>query len=466
MNPVITLVGRPNVGKSTLFNHLTRTRDALVADFPGLTRDRKYGIGQVGQRDYIIVDTGGLIDSRDSIDTTMAEQTRFALTEADAIVLLVDGREGLTAADETIAQELRTYNKPTFLAVNKVDGLDPDQACAEFYGLGFANLHPIAAAHGRGVAALAQDILETLPGVTRATENQSISTGGIRIAFIGRPNVGKSTLINRLVGTDRLLTYDRPGTTRDSVEVPFAKDGQDYVLIDTAGVRRRSRVKDVIEKFSVIKSLQAINAAHVVIMVLDARQGIADQDASLLGLVMETGRAVVLAVNKWDGLTQEHKSRVKQVLDLKLPFLDFAERHMISALHGTGLGNLMRAVHKAFGSAMIKVSTAELTRLLEIAVRTHQPPLVRGRRIKLRYAHQGGSNPMCIVIHGNQTRHIPGDYRRYLVNTFRQHLGLTGAQIRLEFKTGENPYSHLRNTLTPRQVRKRKRLRRFVKHRV
>ena len=466
MKPVIVLVGRPNVGKSTLFNCLTKSRDALVADFPGLTRDRKYGLGKVGACDYLVVDTGGLSGYREAIEGRMADQTRLALNEATNIVLIVDAREGLTVIDELIATELRCYNKPTVLAVNKSDGLDPEQACAEFHALGFDHPHPIAAAHGRGVRVMLDSILSGFSQFEPIDEELAKGNHrAIRIAFVGRPNVGKSTLVNRLVGEQRLLTFDQPGTTRDSVEVPFEKEAQSYILIDTAGVRRRSRVVEAVEKFSVIKSLQAIDSSHVVIMVLDARQGVGDQDASLLGLIVQTGRALVLAVNKWDGLSADEKARVKRELDNRLTFLDFAERQMISALHGTGVGELMHAVQRAFRSALLKVPTAELTRLLEQAVQNHPPPLVKRRRIKFRYAHQGGQNPPRIVIHGNQTQSIPGAYQRYLMNFFRKSLGLSGTPVRLEFKSGENPYAGRRNRLTPRQQRKRKRMLRHVKKR-
>lgn len=463
MQPIITLVGRPNVGKSTLFNYLTKTRNALVADYPGLTRDRQYGAGRIEGRDFIVIDTGGFSDERVAIDQMMQQQTLIAVQEADVVVILVDGRAGLTAADASIARQLRIYGKPIHLAVNKIDGVDPDQACADFYSLGFGELCPIAAATGRGVKKLMAGMLAKLS----TSETDGLHTfdneQGIRIAFVGRPNVGKSTLINRLIGEERLLTYDQPGTTRDSVAVPFEEEGRAYTLIDTAGVRRRSRIQDTVEKFSVVKSLRAIDAAHVVIVVLDAREGISEQDASLLGLVLDAGRAVVVAINKWDGLTKEETLRVRRQLELRLPFLDFAERHMISALHGTGLGKLLRAVRRAYRSTMRRIPTAQLTRLLELAVHEHQPPMVRGRRIKLRYAHQGGVNPPRIVIHGNQTERVPGTYRRYLINFFRDALKLMGTPVQLEFKTGENPYVGRRNILSPRQKRSRKRLMKHVK---
>lgn len=464
MKPVISLVGRPNVGKSTLFNQLTRTRDALVADFPGLTRDRKYGIGKLGGVDYLAVDTGGLGDEGTSVGEGMAAQTRVALKESHIILLLVDAREGLTATDQLIADELRFYEKPIVLVVNKTDGVDADQACAEFHELGLGNPYPISTAHGRGITTLMTYALSQVPFLDKKEEQSAAQDPkAIRIAFVGRPNVGKSTLINRLLGEQRLLTFDQPGTTRDSIEIPFQRNGRRYVLIDTAGVRRRSRVTAAVEKFSIVKSLQAIDSAQVAILVMDARQGIADQDARLLGLILESGRALVIAVNKWDGLSDDEKTRIRRDFDLRLSFVSHTERHMISALYGTGAGKLLLAVNRAYRSAMVQVSTGELTRLLEEAVDTHPPPLVRGRRIKLRYAHQGGHNPPRFILYGNQTQHIPDAYSRYLTNFFVKALRLQGTPLRLVFKTGENPYAGRQNKLTPRQQRKRKRLLRHAR---
>ena len=466
MNPVIALVGRPNVGKSTLFNKLTRSRDALVADFPGLTRDRKYGVGRVGGHPYVVVDTGGLSGEKEGIDEYMATQTRAAIQEADVLLFLVDGREGITAADEMIARELRTTGKPVQLVVNKTDGIDAEMAMADFYSVGFGEPLAIAAAHGRGINQLMNVVLE--PFGAAATEGEGEEAApedypGIKIAFVGRPNVGKSTLINRMLGEERVVAFDQPGTTRDSVFIPFERDDQAYTLIDTAGVRRRARVSEVIEKFSVIKTLQAIEAANVVILVLDAREGITEQDATLVGHVMEAGRAIVVAINKWDGLSVDQREQVRHHIDLKLPFLEFAEKFFISALHGSGVGELYAAVQRAHSSAMLDMSTSKLTSLLESAIMAHQPPLVRGRRIKLRYAHQGGHNPPIIVIHGNQTESVPGAYKRYLVNFFRQQLKMVGTPIRVEFKSSENPYAGRRNTLTPRQQHKRDRMMKHIK---
>jgi len=475
MIPVIALVGRPNVGKSTLFNQLTRSRDALVADLPGLTRDRQYGIGRVGGFPYMVVDTGGLSGEDETMDVAMAQQTRQAIAEADVVLLMVDARSGLTALDDAIARGLRSDGVRTMLVANKTDGLDIDSATVEFHALGLGPIQPIAAAHGRGVTALMHRVQEELD-IQRAEsgEEGEASAGdaealdrwpGIRVALVGRPNVGKSTLINRLLGEERVLATPIAGTTRDSIFIPFSRDGHEYTLIDTAGVRRRGRVHETVEKFSVIKTLKAIEAAHVVIMVLDAQAGIADQDAHLLGMVLDAGRALVLAVNKWDGLEPETREMVRQDLERKLGFLRFARLRLVSALHGTNVGHLLEDVREAHASAFVALSTPQLSRLLESAVAEHQPPLVGHRRIKLRYAHQGGQNPPVIVIHGNQTEALPASYKRFLENFFRTHLRLVGTPLRLEFKTGKNPFAGRRNVLTERQQRKRKRLLRHVKRR-
>jgi len=458
--PVIALVGRPNVGKSTLFNCLTRSRDALVADFPGLTRDRQYGSGEVADRRFIVIDTGGLSGEAVGIDPHMAQQVDVALLEADRILFLVDARAGLTAADEQIATRLRLLGKPVMLVLNKIDGVHAEVAAADFYALGLGTPEPVAASHGRGVQTMMGRLLADIPPAAALDETVERR---IRVAVAGRPNVGKSTLINRLLGEDRVLVYDMPGTTRDSIFIPFERAGRDFTLIDTAGVRRRARVNEMVEKFSIVKTLQAVSEANVVIVVLDAREGITEQDAHLIGFVIESGRALVLAVNKWDGLTAEQKERVKRDLDLRLPFATFARRYRISALHGSGVGDLFDAVVRAYDAASRDLATPELTRLLEDAVATHQPPLVKGRRVKLRYAHQGGRNPPLIVIHGTQAEALPAAYQRYLENLFRQQLRLEGTPIRLELKSGDNPYAGRKNTLTPRQIAKRKRLQRFVK---
>ena len=460
MLPVIVLVGRPNVGKSTLFNHLTRSRDALVADVPGLTRDRQYGFGKLGPRPYVVVDTGGLDGSDGGLMGLMAKQTLKAFAEADAAILLVDGRVGLTAADQVIAQQLRRSGKPLYLAVNKLEGMNAEIVVGEFHALGLGIPHPVATAHGSGIEDLIEAVLTALPP---DTDTSAETDQHIHVAVIGRPNVGKSTLINRLLGEERLVTYNEPGTTRDSIFVPFERDGKAYMLIDTAGVRRRARVNDMVEKFSIVKTLQAIDRAQVVIALLDAHAGVAEQDASLLGLAVDRGRALVIAINKWDGLDKDQRGNVRRLIDIRLPFLDFARLHFISALHGTGVGDLMTSVNHAYVAANRELSTPELTHVLEAAVTQHQPPLVRGRRVRLRYAHQGGRNPPAIIIHGNQTEEVPHSYRRYLENTFREAFDLYGTPVRIEFRTGKNPYAGRRKKLTPKKVMVARRQRRIMK---
>ena len=459
MLPVIALIGRPNVGKSTLFNRLTRSRDAIVADYPGLTRDRQYGYGKLGPMPYLVIDTGGVAGGESGIEEVMVDQSLKALAEADAAIVLVDGRAGVTAADQYVADLARRQGKKTWLAVNKAEGLDKDIAASEFHALGLGQPIAISASHGHRVSALIEAVLADFDAPVDAGEDEEDEADKpLRIAVVGRPNVGKSTLANRLLGEDRLVVYDEPGTTRDSVEVPFERNDRRYLLIDTAGIRRKARVREAIEKFSIVKALQAIEDAQVVVSVLDAREGVTEQDVSLLGLVLERGRALVVVINKWDGLDAESRKAVRDQLERRLPFLDFAERMTISALHGTAVGDVLPAVERAFRAATRDLSTTELTRELESAVTAHPPPLVRGRRIRLRYAHQGGRNPPVIVIHGNQTERLPEAYRRYLVNRFRKAFRLKGTPVRLQFKTGDNPYSGRRNKLTPRQERKRKRL--------
>ena len=463
MLPVIALVGRPNVGKSTVFNALTQTRDAIVADYPGLTRDRRYGRGRLGERPYVVIDTGGLSEQHLGMDVEIARQTQIAMDEADAIVYLVDARDGLTAADETIAERLRRLKKPVLLLVNKTDGLEPAAACAEFFALGLGSApRAVAASHGRGIKSAIDAVLAMLDWpVSPADESQTDDR--LRIAVLGRPNVGKSTLVNRIVGERRVVSSDHPGTTRDAVQVPFERDGKAYLLIDTAGIRRRGKVRERIEKFSIIKALQAIEQAHVVVLVIDAAESLTDQDTTLLGLTLNAGRALVLAMNKWDGLESDHKQRIKATLERKLPYLDFARKHFISALHGTGVGEMMRSVDQAYHAAMLNMSTHHLNEILQGAVAEHPPKLIRGRRIKLRYAHQGGKNPPLIVIHGNQTDAVPTEYTRYLTGRFRRHFKLWGTPIRIQYNSQDNPYADRKNTLTPRQVEKRRRLMRHVK---
>lgn len=468
MLPVIALIGRPNVGKSTLFNRLTRSRDALVADYPGLTRDRNYGFGKLGPVPYLVIDTGGVAGGEEGIEEAMVEQTVRALAEADIAIIMVDGRSGMTAADQHVAELARRHAKKTWLAVNKAEGLEPAIANSEFHGLGLGDPVAVSASHGDRIGALMDKVLKDFdvgPGVDVIDEPDAAQDEDheLRIAIIGRPNVGKSTLANRLLGEDRLVVFDQPGTTRDSVSVPFERNDRKYMLIDTAGIRRKARVHEAIEKFSIVKALQAIEQAQVVIAVLDAQDGVTEQDVSLLGLVLERGRALVVVTNKWDGLAADQRKQVRDDLERRLPFLDFAERITISALHGTAVGDLLPAVERAYRAATRNMSTTELTRELEAAVMAHPPPLVRGRRIRLRYAHQGGRNPPVIVIHGNQTDKVPESYRRFLINRFRKAFKLKGTPVRLAFRTSDNPYKGRRNTLTPRQERKRKRLMKKVK---
>ena len=463
MLPVIALIGRPNVGKSTLFNFLTRSRDALVADVPGLTRDRQYGFGKVGPRPYIVVDTGGLDGDEQGIKGPMARQTLKAVSEADVTVLLVDGRAGLTDMDHAVVTQLRRMGKTVQLAVNKTEGMRPELVTADFQSLGLGAPFAIASSHGIGIAAMMDELLAPLPPDEMP---ETDTEARVHVAVIGRPNVGKSTLINRLIGEERLVTFDKPGTTRDSVYVPFERNGKHYTLIDTAGVRRKSRVDDMVEKFSIVKTLQAIDKAEVVIAVLDAQEGITEQDASLLGLTVQRGRALVLAVNKWDNLDGDQRAHVRRTLDLKLPFLDFARLHFISALHGTGVGDLMGSVDKAYRAAMREMGTSELTKVMEAAIVQHQPPMIAGRRIKLRYAHQGGKNPPVIVVHGNQTDKAPDAYKRYLMGVFREAFDLQGTPVRVEFRGGTNPYDKDRKkTTTPKQAMVQKRERRLGKDR-
>ena len=460
MLSTVALVGRPNVGKSTLFNALTRTRDALVADLPGLTRDRRYGYVRIGNRDIVAVDTGGLNDDADAISKLVSGQVALAIEESDAMVLVLDARTGLTGADQRIADRLRRSGKPIVVAVNKAEGLDERTATAEFHALGFGEPIPIAAMHRRGIGRVTAALAEILP----AGDGRPADRGSdrVRICIIGRPNTGKSTLVNRLAGDERVLAHDMPGTTRDSVEVPFAHGGRHYIMMDTAGIRRRSRVSETIEKFSVVKSLEAVAGSDVAIVVVDASAGMSDQDASLLGLVLDGGRAPVIAINKWDLPDRDTRAVLRAEVRRRLAFAPYCPVCRISALHGTGLGELMRRVDACHRSAFARLAASGLTRELERAVDRAPPPLVRGRRIKLRHAHQGGSNPPVIVVHGNRTELVPASYRRYLAARFRAAFALVGTPLRIEFRTGANPFKGRRNTLTPRQRRRRERLLRHV----
>lgn len=437
MLPVIAIVGRPNVGKSTLFNYLTKSRAALVADMPGVTRDRQYGEALFEGRSFIVIDTGGIAAADESgLAQLTAEQVQQAVIEADCILFMVDARAGLSAADEIIAQQLRKRHKKVFVLVNKVDHENADIAVSEFHRLGFENPYAIAAKRGRGIKNVMAQILQEFP----KPEVESELAVGINIAIVGRPNVGKSTLINRMLGEERVIVCDEPGTTRDSIATPFEHQGERYTLIDTAGVRRRTKVKEVIEKFSFIKTLQAIDKAHVVIFVFNAQEGVSEQDLRLLGLVLEAGKGLIMAINKWDGLDEYRRTQIKDTIARRLPFADFARRYFISALHGTGVGKLYHAIQEAYASAGRELSTAQLTKTLEKAVMEHLPPLVKGRRIRLRYAHVGGHHPLMIVVHGKQVTALPQSYQKYLANYFRKTFNLVGVPVIVKFKADPNPY--------------------------
>ncbi|MBO1923595.1 ribosome biogenesis GTPase Der [Thiomicrorhabdus sp. 6S3-12] len=438
--PIIALVGRPNVGKSTLFNRLTRSRDAIVADYPGLTRDRQYGTGRLGKRPYIVVDTGGLSGETEGVDPLMAGQVRAALDEADAVLFLVDGRQGILPADEVIANYVRLFDKPVQVLVNKAEGYDHDLAKAEFFQLGLGDPIAISSAHGDNVEKAIDHVIEQLPEKEEEDELELDAQPGIRVAVIGRPNVGKSTLINRMIGEERVVAFDMPGTTRDSIFVPFERDGKEYTLIDTAGVRRRKNIKEKIEKFSIVKAIEAMEQSHVVILVIDGSEGLTDQDLTLLGLAIESGRGLVLAVNKWDNLTTYQREQVKHELDSRLQFVEYAKKHLISALHGSGVGELFKTVQQVHEAAFKKVSTSDLNRVLEQAVLEHQPPLIAGRRVKLRYAHLGGLNPPRVIVHGNQVDKLPEAYTRYLTNVFRKAFKWIGTPVTIEYKATQNPF--------------------------
>jgi GTP-binding protein len=462
MLPVVALVGRPNVGKSTLFNLLTRSRDALVADLPGLTRDRHYGTCRQGERAFVVVDTGGLADDADAIHALTAEQVRLALGEADVVILLVDARDGLLPGDRDIAAELRRRGKPVLLAVNKIDAADEAAALAEFASIGFSGTLPLSAAHNRGIQALLAALDAHLPDTSEPAEAVD---AGIRVAIVGRPNAGKSTLVNRLVGEDRLVVSELAGTTRDAIEVALARDGMRYTLIDTAGIRRRSRIDAGIEKLSIIKALQAIAAAQVVVILIDARENLAEQDLTLIGQVLAEGRALVIACNKWDGMDAYARERCRAALDRRLAFVAWAKPVFISALHGSGLRELMKAIGRAHAAATRTMTSSQLTRTLEEAYARTPPPMVRGHTPKLRYAHPGGHNPPTVIIHGSRTRHIAEAYRRYLENVFRKRYQLEGTPVRIEFRDSDNPFAGRRNPLTAGQKRKRERMIRHARKR-
>jgi GTP-binding protein len=442
MKPVIALVGRPNVGKSTLFNRLTRSRDALVADLPGLTRDRHYGEGRMGERPFLVIDTGGFEPvAKEGIMHQMAKQTKQAVAEADIVVFIVDGRQGLTPHDKTITEFLRKAGRPVMLVVNKAEGMKYSAVAADFYELGLGEPIAISSAHGDGVHDMLDEAINMALAQHAPDIEEAESTArGIKIAIVGRPNVGKSTLVNTLLGEERVIAFDMPGTTRDAIEIPFERDGKQYVLIDTAGIRRRGKVFEAIEKFSVVKTLQSISEAHVVILLLDAQQDISEQDAHIAGFVLETGRALVIGVNKWDGLQSDQRDEIKIDLDRKLDFLSFAKTHFISALNSSGIAPMMKSVDAAYAAAMADLSTPKLTRALIEAVERQEPRRKGSIRPKLRYAHQGGQNPPIIVIHGNALNAIGEPYKRYLEKHFRDTFALIGTPLRIELRMGKNPF--------------------------
>jgi GTP-binding protein len=441
MKPVIALVGRPNVGKSTLFNRMTCSRDALVADFPGLTRDRHYGEGRIGKRPFLVIDTGGFEPvAKDGIMREMAKQTQQAIAEADIVMFMVDGRQGLTPHDKTITEFLRKAGSKVMLVVNKSEGMRYTNVAADFYELGLGDPCVISAAHGDGVPDLVESALDELIENTTEAPDQP-EHRGIRIAIVGRPNVGKSTMVNALLGEERVIAFDMPGTTRDSIEIPFERDGRHYALIDTAGIRRKGKVFEAIEKFSVVKTLKSIADANVVLLLLDAQQDISEQDAHIAGFVLEAGRALVVGVNKWDGLDQDTREHIKREIERKLPFLSFAKMHFISATKGTGIVPMMKSINAAYEAAMRNLPTPQLTRALQEAVEHQQPRRKGSVRPKLRYAHQGGQNPPVIIVHGNALDGIDPSYKRYLEKHFRESFGLVGTPLRIEFRSGKNPFS-------------------------
>ena len=442
MKPVIALVGRPNVGKSTLFNRLTRSRAALVADMPGLTRDRHYGEGRMGNRPFLVIDTGGFEPvAKEGIMHEMARQTKQAVAEADVVVFIVDGRQGMTPHDKTITDFLRKSRRPVMLVVNKAEGMKFSAVTADFYELGLGEPMVISSAHGDGVPQLVEHALDLAAQQNPATvEDEAAAERGTKLAIVGRPNVGKSTLVNALLGEERVIAFDMPGTTRDSIEIPFERDGKHYTLIDTAGIRRRGKVFEAIEKFSVVKTLQSISEANVVILLLDAQQDISEQDAHIAGFILESGRALVVAINKWDGLDTDRRDFIRSEIERKLHFLTFAKFHFISALKSTGIGPLMKSVDGAYKAAMVKLPTPKLTRALEEAVQHQQPRRKGPVRPKLRYAHQGGQNPPIIVVHGNAVEAIGDAYKRYLEKHFRDTFSLVGTPLRIEFRSGKNPF--------------------------
>lgn len=465
MEVVFAIVGRPNVGKSTLFNQLTRQRQALVADMPGVTRDRQFGEGYIHGQPFLVIDTPGLLEKPvNPIEAGIVKQTQQAVEEADIILFVLDARAGLMPPDQPFAQWLRKIKKPVIVVANKMDGLNPDLALAEFYSLGFKHCYGIAAAHNSGISTLMQEAFTLCADVVkREAPSISVDMQGPKIAIIGKPNAGKSTLLNRMVGEERTIVCDIPGTTRDSIYVPIERMGQPYVLIDTAGIRRKKNVFEAIEKFSVIKTLQSVKDAQIVLLVFDSREGLTDQDLSLIDFSIEAGRGLIVCANKWDGMSSEDRDEIKRQLDYRLRFARFASVHMISALYGTGVGGLFDRIDEIYESLDKELSTHQLSDLLKQATTAHQPPVVKGRRAKLRYAHQGGRFPTTIIIHGNQVGNIPKSYERYIAKFYMTALRIEGAMVRIVFKSGENPYKDKPNVLTDRQIKRRQRLMKHVK---
>jgi GTP-binding protein len=463
MLPLVALVGRPNVGKSTLFNAFTRTRDALVHDQPGVTRDRNYGVCRLNEdKPFLIVDTGGIAGDEEGLAGATARQARAAAGEADLILFVVDAREGPSALDDEILSWLRKLSRPTLLLINKIDGTNEDTVRSEFSRYGFSEMLTVSAAHRQGLDDLLDEVVERLPE-EGTTETLDDDPGRMRIAFVGRPNVGKSTLVNRLLGEERMIASEVPGTTRDSIAVDMERDGREYRLIDTAGLRRKGRVDEVVEKFSVVKTLQAIEQCQVAVLMLDATEGVTDQDASVLGAVLDAGRALVVAINKWDGLTEYQREQAEALLSRKLSFVPWAEVVRISAQHGSGLRELFRAIHQAHASATMEFSTSEVNRALEIAYETNPPPAIRGHVSKLRYVHPGGSNPPTFIVHGTRLKDLPESYKRYLENFFRKRFKLVGTPVQFIFREGTNPYEGKKNVLTERQVKAKRRLMKHVR---
>ena len=462
MKPIVAIVGRPNVGKSTFFNNLTSSRDALVVDRPGITRDRQYGVAHHNSNSFLIIDTGGIgeinHENKDIADL-MTEQSMFAANESSVLVWIVDGRIGLTNVDEILAKNLRKLNKPIFLAINKLEGNLSSIELNDFYSLGLDSIWPISAKRGDGISQL----LDALVGQLSCESKNKLEEENLIISILGKPNVGKSTLINKIIGEKRVLTFDQPGTTRDSIKVPTKKNGKNYTFIDTAGVRRKSRVNDTVEKFSILKSFDAIESAKIVILVIDAIEGVTEQDSTLLGMIQDSGKSIIVAINKWDGLEKIEKDRIKSQLSRKFSFIDYVEYHYISALNGTGVNSLFKKIDAIVNSLDINFSTSRLTEILQKIISKHPPKIINGRRIKLRYMHLGDTNPIRFIIHGNQTKNVPDSYKRYLSKAITKELKLVGTPVLIEFKQSENPYKGKRNILTKRQINKRARLIKYSK---